>query len=130
MKIRLSAIFAIIIIGAVLISAVSAVDFIEDSNSTDLQTGNVENLEIKTSDYDYDDTSNNPIKTVLNTDNSDTQADAQSNHVKYVRPTELMMGVMELQTIHTKQSSMRFHNPMKTTLYLYMKEDMMKILFL
>ena len=86
MKIRLSAIFAIIIIGAVLISAVSAVDFIEDSNSTDLQTGNVENLEIKTSDYDYDDTSNNPIKTVLNTDNSDTQADAQSNHVKYVRP--------------------------------------------
>ena len=42
MKIRLSAIFAIIIIGAVLISAVSAVDFIEDSNSTDLQAGNVE----------------------------------------------------------------------------------------
>ena len=86
MKIRFSAIFAILIMAAVLISAVSAVDFIEDSNSTDLQTGNVENLEIKTSDYDYDDTSNNPIKTVLNTDNSDTQADAQSNHVKYVRP--------------------------------------------
>lgn len=86
MKIRFSVIFAIIIMVAILISAVSAVDFIDDSNSTCLQENNGENLQIETLDYNYDDISDNPEETISNTDNSNSKTNALFNQVKYVRP--------------------------------------------